>query len=195
MLGIVQAVLPGCFFHDLEHVHRRLAPASMVLLTLIIVINLCRANNDGRAGTLGTARAKVLIRRGTSAVPHGSTGSSCGTAAALHRDVSRWAAGGLFEEPCGTIRCEALLLAGCTPGHVSLPRSGHSIAGIDHRTVARCRDLRFGDLGRTAQQRPGACTGKTNNPHTTSLARGKVRAFRRPPLPSAQMACAPRIVS
>jgi hypothetical protein len=82
MLGIVQADLPGWFFHDLEHVHRRLAPASMVLLTLIIVINLCRANNDGRAGTLGTARAKVLIRRGTSAVPHGSTGSSCGTAAA-----------------------------------------------------------------------------------------------------------------
>ena len=117
--------------------------------------------NDGRAGTLGTARANVLIRRGTSPVPRFLTGSSCGTAAALHRDVSRWAAGGLFEEPCGTIRCEALLLAGCTPGHVSLPRSGHSIAGIDHRTVARCRDLRFGDLGRTAQQRPGACTGKS----------------------------------
>ena len=141
-------------------------------LTLIIRI-IFATSNDGRAGTLGTARAKVLIRRGTSPVPRFLTGSSCGTAAALHRDVSRWAAGGLLEERCRTTAASPCYWQDARPGMACFPRSGHSIAGTDHRTVALCRDLRFGDLGRTAQQRPGACTGKRNNPPTTTLARGE----------------------
>ena len=141
-------------------------------MTLIInCIIIFVGNEAGR--NLGTARAKVLIRRGTSPVPHGFTGSSCGTAAALHSEVSRWAAGGLLEERCRTTAASPCYWQDARPGMACFPRSGHSIAGIDHRTVARCRDLRFGDLGRTAQQRPGACTGKRNNPPTTTLARGE----------------------